>query len=112
MAQLLKADDPRLKSPEAAPYILARSETQGEGVGGVYLRLFPPVELVPAEEIVSVNGVGDTFVGVLMAALTKREGVLTENAVQTAQRASVLSLKSAEAVSPEVERLRLALEII
>jgi len=37
--------------------------------GGVYMRLFPPVEVV--EDIVSVNGVGDTFLGVLVVGLAK-----------------------------------------
>lgn len=110
LTMLLPKDDARLSSRDAAAHILARSKTGGEGVGGVYMRLFPPPEPVKPEDIVSVNGVGDTFLGVLMAALTKRDGVLIEDTVQLAQRASALTLKSRESVSPDIASLRLPLE--
>ena len=82
------------------------------GVGGIYMRLFPPPETLKSEDIVSTNGIGDTFLGVLMAALTKRDGVRIEDAVEIAQRASALTLMSKESVSPEVSKLRLALEML
>jgi pseudouridine-5'-phosphate glycosidase/pseudouridine kinase len=132
LAYLLPRGDPSLTNPEAAPYILGRAT--GEGViGGVYMRLFPPAEVVPHEAIVSVNGVGDTMLGVLMAGLAKSEatramdkmpqcpsatavgasgGELSsrparlEELIPMAQQAAVLTLKSAAAVSPEVQALR------
>lgn len=76
------------------------------------MRLFPPPEVLTGDESVSTNGVGDTFLGVLMAALTKREGARIEDAVELAQRASALTLKSKESVSPEVAKLKLALEML
>lgn len=112
LTMLLPKDDTRLSSQDAAPHILARSKTGGEGVGGVYMRLFPVPEAVKPEDVVSVNGVGDTFLGVLMAALTKKDGVLIENAVDIAQRASALTLKSRESVSPDITSLKLPLEML
>ncbi|KAF2173373.1 hypothetical protein M409DRAFT_15658 [Zasmidium cellare ATCC 36951] len=105
LTQILSANDPRLSSGEYAPYILSRCANETEstlGVGGVYMRLFPAVEEVDEADIVSVNGVGDTFVGTLIAGLAREgngEGRV-EEFVDLAQRAAVLTLKSAEAVSP------------
>ena len=63
------------------------------------MRLFPAVEVV--EDVVSVNGVGDTFLGVLMAGLAK--GLeLDEKLVNIAQRGAVLTLRSKESVSPDL----------
>lgn len=112
MTELLSRNDARLSSPDAAPHILSRSKTDDKDVGGVYMRLFPPPEVLQAHEIVSTNGVGDTFLGVLMAALTKCDGARIEDAVELAQRASALTLRSKESVSPEVAKLRLALEML
>ena len=114
VTQLLKADDPRLTSGEYAPYIISRCNNETEstlGVGGVYMRLFPPSEQVEAADIVSVNGVGDTFVGTLVAQLAKAkaQGVdkRVEECIDLAQKAAVLTLKSSQAVSPELSALRL-----
>lgn len=112
MTELLSINDPRLSSPDAAPHILSRSKTNGNGVGGVYMRLFPPTERLMGEDVVSTNGVGDTFLGVLMAALSKRDGVRVEDAIDLAQKGSFLTLKSKESVSPELDSLRLALEML
>lgn len=110
--ELLAADDPRLSSPEAARHILARSKTGERNVGGIYMRLFSPPEILKGDDVVSTNGVGDTFLGVLLAALTKRDGVRVEDAIEIAQRASALTLQSKESVSPEVAKLKLALELL
>jgi pseudouridine-5'-phosphate glycosidase/pseudouridine kinase len=114
VTQLLKAGDPRLTSGKYAPYILSRCNNDTEdtlGVGGVYMRLFPPSEQVQAADIVSVNGVGDTFVGTLVAQLAKAkaEGIEkgVEECIDMAQKAAVLTLKSSQAVSPELSALRL-----
>ena len=106
LAQMLKPGDGRLTSPTSAPYILSRSTNGSDTVGGVYMRLFPPVERLSSHEIVSVNGVGDTFLGTLIAGLTKDKPKVIADLVDIAQRASVMTLKSTEAVSPQISTLR------
>lgn len=106
MTQMLRPGDDRLTLPGAAPYILSRSTDGNSVVGGVYMRLFPPVETVSSEKIVSVNGVGDTFLGVLIAGLTKERPRNIVDLVDVAQRGSVMTLKSKEAVSLEISTLR------
>jgi pseudouridylate synthase / pseudouridine kinase len=104
MAKLLPPSHPMLQSPEGAPYILARNMSGNPDVGGVYLRYFPVAETVSKENIVSVNGVGDTFLGVIVAGLAK--GLqLDENLIHVAQKASVMTLKSKETVSPHLASL-------
>ena len=106
MTQMLRPGDNRLTCPDAAPHILSRSTDGNSVVGGVYMRLFPPAEIVSSDEIVSVNGVGDTFLGVLMAGLVKEKPRNIVDLIDIAQRGSVLTLKSKEAVSPELSTLR------
>lgn len=100
LTSVLGRDDPRLFASESQQYILARA-TDHPTIGGVYMRLFPPAEKV--EDAVSVNGVGDTFLGVLISGLAK--GGSVEQLVHVAQQGAVMSLRSEEAVSPEVSRL-------
>ena len=113
VTQLLPAGDSRLTSGEYAPHILSRCSNGTEdtlGVGGIYMRLFPAVEQVEQKDVVSVNGVGDTFAGTLVAGLAKRGlGARVEDLIDLAQRAAVLSLKSHEAVSPGLGTLRILL---
>ena len=108
VAMLLPKGDERLESPESARYVLARSEDERKGVvGGVYMRLFPAAEVVREEDVVSVNGVGDTMLGVLMAGLVSVDGKRRlEDVVEVAQKAAVLTLRSAEAVSSEVKSVQ------
>lgn len=102
---LLNAHDPRLSSPEAAEFILSRS--QSESVGGVYMRLFGPAEVVAEEEVAGVSGCGDTFCGALVAGLVRRgRGAMVEECVMEAQRAAVLTLKSRESVSEGLRGMR------
>lgn len=105
LAYLLPPGDPCLSDPDSAPYILSRTTSESSLVGGVYMRLFPPAKSIQQEEIISVNGVGDTMLGVLMAGLA-RDGKRLENLIPVAQQAAVLTLKSAAAVSPGVHGLR------
>jgi len=105
MTQLLHPGDDRLTSKSSEPYILHRSDGKNALAGGVYVRLFPPVEKVPKNEIISVNGVGDTFLGILMAGLTKEHPKNLEDLIDIAQRGSVMTLKSKESVSPRVSTL-------
>jgi sugar/nucleoside kinase (ribokinase family) len=118
LVQVLPAGDPRLQKAEYAEFMLSRNPTAGAGeepngsesIGGVYMRLFPPPEEIPAEEIRSVNGVGDTFAGALVAGLArgKENGreIHVEDLVNLAQRAAGLTLRSLEAVSGEVASLK------
>jgi pseudouridine-5'-phosphate glycosidase/pseudouridine kinase len=73
------------------------------------MRHFPAAR-VPAAAVISVNGVGDTFLGVLVAGLARGLSVLDGRLLDLAQRAAVLSLRSAEAVAPEVAGLSAELE--
>ena len=109
LTELLKPDDSRLTDPKAAPFILSRSSNGSTEVGGVYMRLFPAVEIVG--DVVSVNGVGDTFLGVLIAGLA-RGLMLDERLIDIAQRGAVMTLRSKEAVSPEVEILKEELDAL
>jgi len=113
LTQLLAASDERLHSGHHAPYVLSRCVNGTEdtlGVGGVYMRLFPCVEEVSADDVVSVNGVGDTFAGTMVGALAKRgRSARVEDFVDLAQRAAVLTLKSKESVGPGLGTLRILL---
>ncbi|RMZ90389.1 hypothetical protein DV736_g2386, partial [Chaetothyriales sp. CBS 134916] len=100
VTQLLRPGDSKLRDPDFAPYLLARNLEDNAAVGGVYLRLLPPATKVPEDEILSVNGIGDTMLGVILAGLVKGHGL--DEVIHVAQEAAVLTLKSKEAVSPEV----------
>lgn len=106
LTKLLKSDDPALSSPDEAQYVLARNKNMDEslGIGGLYVRLFPPEQVLQPSEIVSVNGIGDTFLGALASEIAK--GRRIEDIIPFAQRAAVLSLRSKESVSPELKGLR------
>ncbi|KAI1143579.1 Indigoidine synthase A like protein-domain-containing protein [Hypoxylon sp. FL0543] len=90
LTMVLKKGDPRLFDPAYERFILSRCRNDHPDVGGVYMRLFPVVEEV--DDIVSVNGVGDTFLGVLVAGLA--QGGSVENLVDIAQKGAVLTLRS------------------
>ncbi|KAI0890028.1 Indigoidine synthase A like protein-domain-containing protein [Annulohypoxylon maeteangense] len=102
MATILKRGDPRLLDPAYEKFILSRCLNDHPDVGGVYMRLFPAIEEV--ENIVSVNGVGDTFLGVLIAGLA--QGGRTENILNIAQKGAVLTLRSPQSVSEDLGILR------
>jgi len=106
LTQLMGRDDPRLRDREAEAYILAQATSDNPHVGGIYMRLFPAAETV--EDVVSVNGVGDTFLGVLVAGLAR--GGRVERLIDVAQKAAVMTLRCPEAVSPDLERLAGELE--
>lgn len=113
LTQLLRPGDPRLSSPEHIPYILSRASMTDDLVGGVYMRLFPPAETLGDEDVVSVNGAGDTLLGAVVAGLargaedTPRQ---VEDFIPVAQEASVRTLKSAGGVSRDIVGLRGVLE--
>lgn len=101
LTAILGKNDPRLRDRDEEEFILTRSPPNHPVVGGVYMRLFPPVETV--EDVVSVNGVGDTFLGVLISGLA--QGGRVDKLVDVAQRGAVLTLKSSESVSPQLSSL-------
>jgi sugar/nucleoside kinase (ribokinase family) len=111
LAQIIPEDDPRLRDPEAAPYMISRCmDSRTKEIGGIYMRLFPAAEQVPEHEVISVNGIGDTMLGTIVAGLAK--GHTLEAVIPLAQEASVLSLKSAEAVSPAVQAIANRLKLL
>lgn len=101
LTTLLGKDDPRLKDRDSEQFILARATGRDSPVGGIYMRLFPAAEKV--EDIVSVNGVGDTFLGVLISGLA--QGGEVEKLVHVAQRGAICSLMHHGSVSPDLGRL-------
>ncbi|MCJ1261466.1 hypothetical protein MMC22_001330 [Lobaria immixta] len=107
LTQLLSPGDDRLTSSAFAQYILCRSNGRDHSdvVGGVYMRLFRAAEQVPEAEIRSVNGVGDTFLGVVIAGLARKNPKALVDLIDIAQRGSVMTLRSKEAVSPKISTL-------
>jgi pseudouridine-5'-phosphate glycosidase/pseudouridine kinase len=107
LTQLLPPGDPRLTDPEYAPYILARTPASDAPFGGVYMRLFPPDAKLRPEDVVSVNGAGDTLLGVVVAGLAKKgDAARVEDVLPVAQEASRRTLTSAGGVSRELVGLR------
>jgi len=104
LTQLLKADDPVLTSGDEAQYVLSRCNNGDVNVGGLYVRLFPTEKILGPDEVVSVNGIGDTFVGALATGLAK--GMRVQDCVNFAQEAASLSLRSSESVSPQLTSLK------
>ncbi|TGO61841.1 hypothetical protein BCON_0024g00430 [Botryotinia convoluta] len=105
LTSILSPTDPRLRDPDHAPYILSRCTNGNEEVGGVYMRLLPAAEKVEEGDVVSVNGVGDTLMGVLISGLA-RGCELGDGLIEIAQKGAVMTLKSSESVSPEVGELK------
>jgi len=105
LTELLRPKDPRLTDPAHSSYILCRTfaSSTEDNIGGVYMRLFPSVERV--DDILSVNGVGDTLLGVLVAGLA--DGLaLDEKLVNLAQKAAVMTLRSEKSVHPDLNILK------
>lgn len=135
LTEMLRKDDPRLSAPWAQQYIFATEGSQNiyrslqsidklqqdlrpvqgsthrkyeflKDFVAIYIRMFPPAELVPAKEVESVNGVGDTFLGVLVAGLAKKKPKVLDDLVMIAQKGSCMTLRSKESVSPEISSLQ------
>ncbi|KAJ6141650.1 hypothetical protein N7470_010040 [Penicillium chermesinum] len=107
LTQLLPPGDQRLTNPAYAQYILSRASSTESLFGGVYMRLFPPEATLTPEDVVSVNGAGDTLLGVLVAGLAKGDQKLSiENIIPVAQEASRKTITSSGGVSSELRGLR------
>ncbi|KAI0863269.1 Indigoidine synthase A like protein-domain-containing protein [Xylaria cubensis] len=101
LTTILKKDDPRLYDATHESFILSRCINDHADVGGVYMRMFPSVEQVT--DVVSVNGIGDTFMGTLVAGLA--QGGKIENLINVAQKAAVMTLRSPQSVSEKLGSL-------
>jgi pseudouridine-5'-phosphate glycosidase/pseudouridine kinase len=102
LVQVLRTNDPLLSSADEAQYVLARCNNGSTEIGGLYVRLYP-TEILNKEDVVSVNGCGDTFVGALAVGLAK--GRRVQECIGVAQRAAGLTLRSKESVSPDLRIL-------
>ena len=124
LTEVLQPGDVRLEKEDEARNILFRKapsqfkhdtsillpETEPDSslsrIGGVYVRLFTAAEEIPEQDLVSVNGAGDTFLGVIIALMAKsKDSRSVSDFVDIAQSAAVLTLKSTESVSPRVRDL-------
>lgn len=105
LLQLMSKEDARLDDLVSQPFIVKSLSCSESGTGDIYARFFPSVEEV--DHVVSVNGVGDTFLGVILAGLAN--GKRVEELIDVAQEGAVMTLKSSESVSPELCRLKSAL---
>lgn len=68
---LLEKGDFRIRDFEYVWWVVSRILSDYFSVGGVYMRMFLVVERVKEEDIVSVNGIGDMFIGVLIVGLVR-----------------------------------------
>ncbi|KAL8999200.1 MAG: hypothetical protein Q9169_001865 [Polycauliona sp. 2 TL-2023] len=106
MTQVLPPGDDRLNSPTHARYVLSRADSTHPTIGGIYMRLFPAAEKISAADVVSVNGAGDTFMGIIIAGLAQDKPKSLIDLINIAQQGSVMTLKSKEAISPKIRELR------
>ncbi|KAG6015283.1 hypothetical protein E4U54_003811 [Claviceps lovelessii] len=97
---ILGRDDPRLKDKDEEEYILARAPFDHPTIGGIYMRLFPAKTV---EDVVSFNGAGDTFLGVLVSGLS--QGGDIQKLIDVAQMGAVLTITSPQSVSSELYKL-------
>ena len=106
MTKLLTNDAPELRDDTERQYVLARNNNgdTGRNVGGLYVRLFPVEQVLQPEEIVSVNGIGDTFCGALAVGLAR--GKQAQHVIGFAQAAASLSLRTKDSVSRQLKDLR------
>ncbi|KAF1930366.1 IdgA domain-containing protein [Didymella exigua CBS 183.55] len=110
VTRLLANDAHELRDESERQYIVARRKNGDveADVGGLYVRLFPVEKVLKPEEVVSVNGIGDTFCGALAVGLAR--GKRVQDVVSFAQSAASLSLRSRESVSPGLRSLTGAVE--
>lgn len=106
LTKILRSDDPALSSADESQYVLARNNNGDSelGIGGLYVRRFEVEEVLGEGEVVSVNGIGDTFLGALSVGLLSGKDM--KSAIAIAQKAAGLSLRSQESVSPELATLK------
>lgn len=94
---LLKAGDARLSPTHKASQWVIRNasyagNTSNSNIGGIYMRRFEASEVVPTDDVVSVNGIGDTMLGTLVSKLAQNDNG-AEEFIEAAQQAAVRKLK-------------------
>lgn len=106
LVKLLSSSASELHDDHERPYVLARNMNPNNNtdVGGLYVRLFRPERVLKPEEVVSVNGIGDTFCGAVAVGISK--GRKVQDVVEWAQRAAGESLRVGESVSGELRGMR------
>jgi pseudouridine-5'-phosphate glycosidase/pseudouridine kinase len=105
LTEILHKHDPRRWTPQIQAHLYKKPNPLGVD-GVVYVREFPPAETVPQREVISVNGAGDTFMGVMIAGLTLDESKVTDDLVMIAQKGACMSIRSKGSVSSEVSILK------
>ncbi|KAI9923893.1 hypothetical protein ASPWEDRAFT_170474 [Aspergillus wentii DTO 134E9] len=87
--------------------LLATIVRNGTSPAAVSLHHFYPRTVVGEEDVVSVNGAGDTFNGALIAKLVRSQshGGIDEDSIQFAQDAAALTVQSTDTVSPDIRML-------
>lgn len=86
----------------------------GDQLHPVYIRHFPPPTILAGDEIISVNGAGDSLVGAIVATGLEEiktpsntpNRVLGEELIRRVQEAAAITMKSSQAVSPDIKSLR------
>ena len=86
----------------------------GDRSQSVYIKHFPPPKVLADDEIVSVNGAGDSLVGAIVAgglesqttARKTPKQMLNADRIRRAQEAAALTMRSFQGVSPEIRTLR------
>ena len=108
LSKLSRREDTSTK--ENTAYLV---QTHSSAPATVFVKHYPAPSLISKEDIVSVNGAGDTFNGVLIAEsiLTSQSrgdeaGFLDDACIRFAQEAAACSVMHAEAVSPNIRSLR------
>jgi pseudouridine-5'-phosphate glycosidase/pseudouridine kinase len=73
------------------------------------MRIFPPETVLANQDVVSVNGAGDTLLGVVVAGLAIKSEISRakrlEDIIPVAQEASLRTLQSPESVSVDIRDL-------
>lgn len=123
LAELLFEGDSRLEDVNQDRYIVFRkadlsSHKNGANllppidpdssistIAGIYIRHYPPAKKVAAQDVINVNGVGDTFLGVLIAASLKKSDAHISELINIAQQSAILTLQDSAAVSPKIKTL-------
>lgn len=91
--------------PNGFYHSIRSTDRSRHDIAGISIQIFPAAEL-SGGDIISVNGAGDTFLGILIAGLCQERPKRLEELLKIAQRGSVMTLKSKESVSPDIRQLR------
>lgn len=106
LTMLIPRGDRRLSEKSYAPHLI---QGQPSAPGTIFVKHYPLIASAPKDEILSVNGAGDSFKGALLSRIvscatdSEREAMLEDEAhIHFAQAAAACSIRYAGAVSPEI----------